>query len=120
MSNHQMKDEVKYTNIMKNYSEKLITLEEACKAENVTIRTYYNICKRLGKSPNIKPPNKPKPIEKLIEEPIDENKDNKKGEMIRCEICKGKYLLVNKKIHDRSKIHKIMLERELEILNEDK
>lgn len=49
MSNHRQIDRLKYENVIKNYNENLMSLEESCKASNITIRTYYNICKRLGK-----------------------------------------------------------------------
>lgn len=48
MSNKGLRDKKKYEEIKKCYNEDLLTLEESCKKNNVTLKTYYNICKRIG------------------------------------------------------------------------
>lgn len=39
----------KYNNVNEIYVNNLLTLNESCKKNNMTIITYYNICKRLNK-----------------------------------------------------------------------
>lgn len=49
MSNRSAKDTIKYEQIQKYYKEDLLSLDSSCKKSNITLQTYYNICKRIGK-----------------------------------------------------------------------
>jgi hypothetical protein len=49
MANREQKDNKLYEEIKTEYYTNLLSLEEACKKHNTSMRTYYNTCKRIGK-----------------------------------------------------------------------
>lgn len=59
MANRVLRDNKKYEDIKNEYSVNLLSLEEACKKNNVSMRTYYNLCKRINKQSIAHDPQKP-------------------------------------------------------------
>lgn len=49
MSNKKIRDTKKYKEVEKYYCEDGMTIGESCKKCDMTLKTYYNICTRLGK-----------------------------------------------------------------------